>query len=130
MYIKFIGNLFLQMLKGIIIPLVIPSLIVAVGSLDIKLSGKIGGRAIGFFMSTTLIAVVVGIILVTTIKPGVGMKNNSTEEAEERYVTTEDTLMDLVRNLFPENIIQAALQKVQTFISHPGGKIHTSSSIF
>lgn len=109
------------MLKGIIIPLVIPSLIVAVGSLDIKLSGKIGGRAIAFFMSTTLVAVVIGIILVTTIKPGVGMNNNSTEEAEERYVTTEDTLMDLVRNLFPENIIQASLQKVQTFISHPGG---------
>ena len=40
MYIKFTGNLFLQMLKGIIIPLVIPSLIVAVGSLDIGLSGK------------------------------------------------------------------------------------------
>ena len=39
MYIKFTGNLFLQMLKGIIIPLVIPSLIVAVGSLDIGLSG-------------------------------------------------------------------------------------------
>jgi len=122
MYIKFIGNLFLQMLKGIIIPLVIPSLVVAVGSLDIKLSGKIGGRAIAFFMSTTLIAVIIGIILVTTIKPGVGVSNNSTEEAEERYVTTEDTLMDLVRNLFPENIIQAGLQKVQTFITHPGGK--------
>jgi len=110
------------MLKGIIIPLVIPSLVVAVGSLDIKLSGKIGGRAIAFFMSTTLIAVIIGIILVTTIKPGVGVSNNSTEEAEERYVTTEDTLMDLVRNLFPENIIQAGLQKVQTFITHPGGK--------
>ena len=32
--------------------------------------GKIGGRAIAFFMSTTLIAVVIGIVLVTTIKPG------------------------------------------------------------
>jgi len=39
MYVKFIGSLFLQMLKCIIIPLIIPSLIVAVGSLDLKISG-------------------------------------------------------------------------------------------
>ena len=41
MYVKFIGSLFLQMLKAIIIPLIIPSLIVAVGSLDLSLSGKL-----------------------------------------------------------------------------------------
>ena len=40
MYVKFIGNLFLQMLKGITIPLVIPSIIVGVGSLELSLSGK------------------------------------------------------------------------------------------
>ena len=40
MYVKFIGSLFLQMLKAIIIPLIVPSLIVAVGSLDLSLSGK------------------------------------------------------------------------------------------
>lgn len=122
MYIKFLGNLFLQMLKGIIIPLVIPSLIVAVGSLDISLSGKIGGRAIGFFMFTTIIAVILGIILVTTIKPGEGLKNDiSTEGTEQRNITTVDTLMDLVRNLFPENIIQATIEKVQTVSIYPGG---------
>eukprot|EP00093_Oithona_nana_P006498 06498.XXX_176924_177190_1 [CDS] Oithona nana genome sequencing. len=40
MYVKFIGSLFLQMLKAIIIPLIVPSLIVAVGSLDLSLSGE------------------------------------------------------------------------------------------
>ena len=65
MYVKFIGNLFLQMLKGIIIPLVIPSLIVAVGNLDLSLSGKIGGRAVAYYMITTVMAVILGIILVT-----------------------------------------------------------------
>ena len=53
------------MLKGIIIPLVIPSLIVAVGSLDLSLSGKIGGRAVAYYMITTVLAVILGIILVT-----------------------------------------------------------------
>ena len=39
---------------------------------------------------------------------------------EKHNVTTADTLMDLVRNLFPENIIQATLEKVQTVIKYPG----------
>ena len=55
MYVSFIGKLFLSALKSIIIPLVIPSLIIAVGTLDLSLSGKIGGRAIAYYMSTTLV---------------------------------------------------------------------------
>ena len=55
MYVSFIGKLFLSALKSIIIPLVIPSLIIAIGSLDISLSGKIGGRAVAYYMSTTLV---------------------------------------------------------------------------
>ena len=41
-------------------------------------------------------------------------------ETEKRNITTVDTLMDLVRNLFPENIIQAAVEKVQTVSIYPG----------
>jgi len=113
MYVKFIGSLFLQMLKAIIIPLIIPSLIVAVGSLDLSLSGKIGGRAIAYYMGTTICAVILGIILVTSIQPGKGAEPE-TNRVVERNITTEDTLMDLVRNLFPPNIVQACTQQVTT----------------
>ena len=41
MYISYIGNLFLRMLKALILPLIIPSLVAAVGSLDMSLSGKV-----------------------------------------------------------------------------------------
>ena len=44
MYISYIGKLFLRMLKALILPLIIPSLVAAVGSLDMSLSGKVGGR--------------------------------------------------------------------------------------
>ena len=57
MYVSFVGKLFLSALKSIIIPLVIPSLIIAIGTLDISLSGKIGGRAIAYYMSTTLVRI-------------------------------------------------------------------------
>ena len=72
MYVSYIGKLFLNMLKCIIIPLIIPSLIASVGSLDLSLSGKVGGRAVAYYMTTTIMAVILGIILVTTIRPGVG----------------------------------------------------------
>ena len=56
MYVGFIGRLFLSALKSIIIPLIVPSLIIAVGTLDLSLSGKIGGRAIAYYMTTTLVS--------------------------------------------------------------------------
>jgi len=121
MYVKFLGSLFLNMLKSIIIPLIIPSLIVAVGSLDLKLSGKVGARGIVYYMSTTICAVILGIILVTTIQPG-----NDAEPIEkkvnERNITTEDTLMDLVRNLFPPNIIEASTKQVTTDLIYPNNE--------
>ena len=123
MYVSYIGKLFLNMLKCIIIPLIIPSLIASVGALDLSLSGKVGGRAVAYYMATTIFAVILGIILVTAIQPGGGQSSGVEEagkEAEKRNVTTADTLMDLVRNCFPPNIIQATVQQYRTSIIYPG----------
>ena len=60
MYVSYVGNLFLRMLKALILPLIVPSLIAAVGSLDMSISGKVGGRAVGYYMATTVLAVILG----------------------------------------------------------------------
>ena len=60
MYINYIGELFLRMLKSLILPLIMSSLISAIGSLDLSLSSKIGGRAIIYYMLTTVSAVILG----------------------------------------------------------------------
>ena len=52
--------------------------------------------------------------------PGENAKPVVETDTEKRNITTVDTLMDLVRNLFPENIIQAAIEKVQTVSVYPG----------
>ena len=41
MYVSYVGKLFLRMLKALILPLIVPSLVAAVGSLDMSLSGKV-----------------------------------------------------------------------------------------
>lgn len=120
LYVNFIGDIFLRMLKALILPLIISSLVAAVGGLDISLSKKIGTRAIFYYMATTVLAVTLGIILVTSIRPGVGgKKDDSDVKQQTRNVTTADTMLDLVRNIFPPNLVQACLQQYQTVLKKP-----------
>ena len=75
MYVTYVGEIFLRMLKALILPLIVPSLITAVGSLDMSLSGKVGLRAVAYYFTTTIVAVILGIVLVVTIHPGVSGQN-------------------------------------------------------
>lgn len=95
MYVNFLGDLFLRMIRALILPLIISSLIAAIAPLDISLSKKIGTRAIIYILSTTVIAVILGIVLVVTIKPGVG--SGIETEKSERQSMIVDTILDLVR---------------------------------
>lgn len=98
MYVNFLGDLFLRILKSLILPLIVSSLVAAVGSLDLSLSKRIGLRAIAYYMVTTVMAVILGIILVTTIRPGKFQDEDvGSAKAQTRPVTTPDTMLDLVR---------------------------------
>ncbi|XP_068201056.1 excitatory amino acid transporter 3-like isoform X5 [Palaemon carinicauda] len=119
MYVGYVGELFLRALKALIIPLIVSSLVSAIGSLDLSLSKKIGLRAVGYYMTTTVLAVILGIILVVTIHPGKGNDEGITKAGEGRTVYTPDLLMDLPRNLFPPNLIQACFETHKTAIVEP-----------
>ncbi|VEN56408.1 unnamed protein product [Callosobruchus maculatus] len=124
MYLAFPGELFLRMLKALIIPLLMSSVIHAIGSLDLSLSKKIAIRSILYYATTTICAVILGIILVLTIKPGVGgiAVDEQTKQADEkvpRHVLTQDTMLDLIRNLFPPNLVQACIAQSQTHLIEP-----------
>lgn len=98
LYVNFIGDIFLRILKCLILPLIISSLVSAVGSLDISLSRKIGTRAITYYMLTTVMAVILGIVLVTVIRPGDDGKNDKVaEKTSLRQISTADTMLDLIR---------------------------------
>uniref|UniRef100_A0AAR2IKV8 Amino acid transporter n=1 Tax=Pygocentrus nattereri TaxID=42514 RepID=A0AAR2IKV8_PYGNA len=117
-YFGFPGEILMRMLKLVILPLIISSMITGVAALDSEVSGKIGLCAVIYYFSTTIIAVILGIILVTTIKPGVSQSADNIDRAGTTpNVTTVDTLLDLVRNMFPENLVQACFQQVKEFSS-------------
>lgn len=69
-----LGNIFLNALKMIVVPLVMFSMIVGITGLgDIRNLGPIGGRTVLYYMATTGLSVLIGIILVNIIQPGKGM---------------------------------------------------------
>ena len=94
------------------------------GSMNISLSGKVGLRAIVYYIVTTIMAVILGIVLVVSIKPGGG--GEVADTGEKKNVTTADTMMDLLRNCFPPNILQATLQQYKTEIVYPGMNVSLS----
>jgi len=96
-YVKFLGDLFLRTLKALILPLIVSSLVTAIGSLDLSLSGKIGSRALIYYMVTTICAVTQGIILVVIIGPGRGANLGVDSQCTSKPGLTVDTLLDLIR---------------------------------
>ncbi|MDO9596072.1 MAG: cation:dicarboxylase symporter family transporter, partial [Lutibacter sp.] len=70
-WIKPLGTIFINSLKLIAVPLILGSLIKGVSDLkDISKLSKMGGRTIGLYLMTTVIAVTIGLFLVNIIKPG------------------------------------------------------------
>ncbi|XP_019640819.1 PREDICTED: excitatory amino acid transporter 1-like [Branchiostoma belcheri] len=115
-YFSFPGELFLRMLKCMILPLILCSIISALATLDAKTSGRLGGRAVAYYAGTTLIAVIIGIILVVSIHPGQGDPSKIERAGSSRRVSAADSFLDLIRNMFPDNIAQACFQSYNTRI--------------
>ena len=98
MLVGFPGELFMNMLKMLILPLIVASLICALATLDSKATGKIGRRTVLYYLATTLLAVVLGIVLVVTIRPGEsGSKGETEDERISKPRRNLDSFLDLIR---------------------------------
>nr|XP_020659008.1 neutral amino acid transporter A [Pogona vitticeps] len=118
-YLAFPGEMLLRMLKMIILPLVVCSLVSGAASLDTRSLGKLGGIALAYFLVTTLIAAALAIALSFIINPGVGagaLNKNDLGFGGEVPTNKEtvDSFLDLLRNLFPSNLIAAAFRSYAT----------------
>ncbi|XP_030591142.1 solute carrier family 1 member 9 isoform X1 [Archocentrus centrarchus] len=117
--VSFPGEILMRMLKMLILPLIISSLITGLAGLDARSSGRMGSRAMVYYMSTTVIAAVLGVILVLGIHPGNPKLRggpSSSSATKNQEVSSLDAFLDLIRNLFPENLVQACFQQVQTVL--------------
>lgn len=96
------GNLFIKLMKMLVVPLVFCSIIVGVTSIsDIKKIGSIGGRAILIYLLTTALAVSIALLIAGIVEPGIGL--NMTGLADPSNVTTNVTVTSTILDMIPDN---------------------------
>ena len=96
------GNLFIRLMKMLVVPLVFFSIVVGVASIsDIRTLGSIGGRTILIYLITTAVAVTIALVIGILIKPGLGL--NMATVTQNSTVTVNQTMSDTILNIIPEN---------------------------
>ncbi|XP_021459131.2 excitatory amino acid transporter 5-like isoform X2 [Oncorhynchus mykiss] len=113
-YFSFPGELLMRVLKMLILPLITSSLMSGLSSMESKACCRVGVLTVTYYLWTTFIAVVVGILLVIIIKPGVGTEMDSNRLGGGPVMTSADALLDLIRNMVPSNLIEATFQQYKT----------------
>jgi Na+/H+-dicarboxylate symporter len=84
--IKPIGTIFIRLITMVVVPLVLVSLMLGTAGLgDIKKLGRIGIKTFIYFMLTTVVAIVIGLLLANLIKPGIGLSETARAELTKNY---------------------------------------------
>ncbi|KAK3740460.1 hypothetical protein RRG08_000447 [Elysia crispata] len=109
------GELYMRILKCIIIPLIVCSVIDGTSSTDPRTNGKLGLVSLAYMIISNSIGAILGLVLCVLFKPGSGLEKEKAEGGvDTKSLTTMDIVADFIRNVFPPNLVAAALQVSQT----------------
>jgi proton glutamate symport protein len=113
-YLQPVGDIFIRLIKMIVVPIVISTLILGVaGTGDMKKLGKLGGKTILYFEIVTTIAIIVGLVAANLMKPGVGVDMSKLAKGDiQKYVdttseATSHSFAETFVNIVPKNIIES-----------------------
>jgi len=113
-YLQSFGDIFIRLIKMIVVPIVFSSLVVGVAGVgDIKRVGKIGGKTILYFELVTTVAIIIGLLAANLFHPGTGININELSTVSiQKYMETAETashhsFMDTFINIVPTNIFDA-----------------------
>ncbi|NLK18731.1 MAG: dicarboxylate/amino acid:cation symporter [Synergistaceae bacterium] len=110
-YVDPIGQVFLALLKMLIVPLVFSSLVVGAASIgDPRDLGRIGIKTLVLYLATTAVAIVIGLVLGNFLQPGVGLALS--EGAAAFKAPEAPSIKKVILDLFPSNPIKAAADGV------------------
>lgn len=110
----FIGTLFLNALKMIVVPLVVSAIITGIGNIGAQGGfGRLGAKTLSYYVLTSFIAIIVGLVLVNVIQPGVSENPPPVIEANEHVSQavagkSAADVVDVFLRMIPTNIVDAA----------------------
>ena len=108
-YLSIVTTLFLRLIKMIIAPLVFSTLVAGIAHMgDIAALGRVGLRSLGWFIGATIVSLTLGLLLVTTLQPGVGLNLPIPPvSAASGVETAAFNLKDFASHLVPASIFEA-----------------------
>lgn len=102
-YVSWMGDVFLRALKMIIIPLVFSSIVTGIANIGTARNiGRLGFKTLGYYLGSSTLAIITGLILVNIFKPGVGADLELKEDVDMDL--TQNSFSDTLVNIVPENI--------------------------
>ncbi|HZK06741.1 MAG TPA: dicarboxylate/amino acid:cation symporter [Bacteroidales bacterium] len=105
--VSWMGDLFLRALRMIIIPLILSSLISGVTNIGSGSNlGRLSLKTMGYYVITSLLAILTGLLLVNLIQPGVGTEITLTQEVGD-LVGKQKSFLDIIIEIVPDNIFRA-----------------------
>ncbi|WP_099355719.1 cation:dicarboxylate symporter family transporter [Fredinandcohnia onubensis] len=111
------GDLFLRLIKMIVVPIVLSSIIVAIAGVgDLKSVGKLGAKSLTYFIGMTMVAIAVGLISANLFQPGAGLVMDQLEQSDiSGYVETSESqegksITDTLLHIVPTNPFQAMVE--------------------
>jgi Na+/H+-dicarboxylate symporter len=109
--IKLLTTIFLRMVQMIIAPIVFATLVVGIAKLgDMKTVGRVGGKAMLWFITASLVSLSLGLILVNLLKPGVGADITNTDMASVKDLLEKSqgfSLQKFVEHVVPRSVVEA-----------------------
>ncbi len=109
-YVAWMGEIFLRALRMVIIPLIFSSIISGVTSIgEGKNLGRLGIKTLSYYLVTSTIAILTGLVIVNIVKPGVGV-DLGLSQSVEGLTEGAGSVKDILYRIVPENIIDAMAQ--------------------
>ncbi|MCK2000998.1 cation:dicarboxylase symporter family transporter [[Brevibacterium] frigoritolerans] len=112
-----IGDIFIHLIKMIVIPIVMAALIVSIAGVgDIKKLGKLGGKTLLYFEIVTTIAIVIGLLAANLFHPGSGLDTSNLEKSDiSKYEETTNTagssgFGETISHIVPQNVFESMAQ--------------------
>ncbi|WP_304342319.1 dicarboxylate/amino acid:cation symporter [Campylobacter ureolyticus] len=100
------GDLFIRLLKMIIVPIIVASLIMGTSSIEPSKLGRVGGKAVFFYFATTLFAIVIGLACAFVFRPGSGLDLSDASVAVSKTATAP-SISEIFLSIVPTNPISS-----------------------